>query len=420
MGICPWWMSSKDPTAPPSFMAPEMAGAKIDEVGPATDQYLLGTTLHYVLTGEARHHGENVAQIMFEAYRSDPVEYPPAVPAPLGRICNKAAARDIEDRFESVEALREAIAGFRNHREAQRLIRIARAGFDHFRAMIEQEDREEEMGIYRLYGEMHFAAKRALMIQPADETIRQTLAEMYRLMFGFELGQDNPSAARAILRDLEELDATRPEDEATLKRLEEELEQRQKELRALEEMRDDLDAGISRGRRALVISALAITWGIIAAVSRLLWTWDVLAYNSINIVAVKVFNTLLGVAFIAWAPRLMKLNRINRQMLAVLAVAMLSGLIIRSAFQLYGLPIHLSLATETVGYAVCISALGIFVSARLLIGVLFFLCTIFGVPAFPTYCWEILITFNMLGLLVLGVVWALQLRELGEHQAPPD
>lgn len=94
----------------PAYMAPEMVIGS--ELSPRTDVYLLGATLHQVLTGRARHHGTDLQSVLLAAAVSDRVGYSADVPAPLADLCNRATARDPEGRPADAGAFRQEVLRF--------------------------------------------------------------------------------------------------------------------------------------------------------------------------------------------------------------------------------------------------------------------------------------------------------------------
>jgi tetratricopeptide (TPR) repeat protein/tRNA A-37 threonylcarbamoyl transferase component Bud32 len=92
----------------PSFMSPEQAAGRLDDLGPASDVYSLGATLYYLLTGKIPFAGGDIDRIIWAVQRG---EFPPprqldrSVPPPLEAICLKAMARHPGDRYASPEAL---------------------------------------------------------------------------------------------------------------------------------------------------------------------------------------------------------------------------------------------------------------------------------------------------------------------------
>jgi tetratricopeptide (TPR) repeat protein/tRNA A-37 threonylcarbamoyl transferase component Bud32 len=87
----------------PSFMSPEQASGRLDQMGPASDVYSLGATLFVLLTGRKPVRGSDVGDILRKVQRGE-VEYPPpgkqTSPA-LMAICRKAMALKPKDRYAS-------------------------------------------------------------------------------------------------------------------------------------------------------------------------------------------------------------------------------------------------------------------------------------------------------------------------------
>jgi len=96
----------------PSYMAPEQARGKLEEVGPHSDIYSMGAMLYHLLAGNAPFEplGERVpAHSVLEAVRKAPPwplqRVAPEVDGELAAICEKAMARDQKLRYESMMAL---------------------------------------------------------------------------------------------------------------------------------------------------------------------------------------------------------------------------------------------------------------------------------------------------------------------------
>ncbi len=99
----------------PSFMSPEQAEGRLEELGPATDIYGLGAILYALLTGRAPVDGPDVDAILKAVRRGeipDPRSLNPRVPPALAAICRKALVKRPEDRYRSAHALAEEIEQF--------------------------------------------------------------------------------------------------------------------------------------------------------------------------------------------------------------------------------------------------------------------------------------------------------------------
>lgn len=92
----------------PAYMPPEQAAGRLDALGPASDVYALGATLHCILTGRAPVAGDTAAAVLDAVRRGDirrPRAAEPSIPPPLEAICLKALALDPAARYASAADL---------------------------------------------------------------------------------------------------------------------------------------------------------------------------------------------------------------------------------------------------------------------------------------------------------------------------
>lgn len=109
----------------PHYMAPELAAARRDEQGPATDVFLLAATLYEVLTGRPPYSGRTALAVMTAASRGAIEPLPDTVDGRLGALCLQAMAHDPADRPQSATAFAEGIRRWLEQRPAWRLLHDA-------------------------------------------------------------------------------------------------------------------------------------------------------------------------------------------------------------------------------------------------------------------------------------------------------
>ena len=107
----------------PSYMAPEQARGKLEEVGPRSDVYSLGAMLYYMLTGEAPYvkSGERLSPhtVLSRVLDGPPTpitKLSPHEPEELIAIVEKAMARDAALRYGSMLEVADDIQAFLENR----------------------------------------------------------------------------------------------------------------------------------------------------------------------------------------------------------------------------------------------------------------------------------------------------------------
>jgi serine/threonine-protein kinase len=275
--VVDWGIATRiptDPSAPrdpspvalvgtPAFMAPEMVWGEAHRVDARTDVYLLGATLHGVITGELRHRGSTLFEMLFAARDSLPFAYGRDVPAELAAICNKATSLAPEDRYPSAIALRRALADFLRHRGSIALCDGALAQLAEIRAAMDAPATADARRLHRQMTECRFGFMQALRAWKDNAAARSGLGACLALMIEHEIAQRDHDGAAALLAELPE---PRPDLDRRLAALAADLAAQGDRDARLARMERDQDPSVGARHRLLLATVLTVL-GIVLSVT---------------------------------------------------------------------------------------------------------------------------------------------------------
>jgi eukaryotic-like serine/threonine-protein kinase len=240
----------------PAYLAPEMV--RCEPVDERTDVYLLGATLHRILTGSTRHSGRDVMATIVRALHSEPATYGSGVPAILGDLCNEACAASAQERPSSVRAFRERLVAFERYRSALAICDVAEERLSRLSALLSESASAAPKDLalaYRLATEARFGFAQSLEQYPEHEEARRGAQRCVEATAELELRQGHAETAAALVEEVPVLAASfAPRFEAAREMAVESAREHDR-LRAL-----DHDQDPSVGRRA----RLATLAGLIA------------------------------------------------------------------------------------------------------------------------------------------------------------
>jgi len=300
----------------PCFAAPEMLGA--GKLGPFTDVYLLGATLHFVLTGRYRHEGDSSADVLASAWRSEPHPYGAHVPSDLADLANAATSRSPSERPASALAFRRAID---DHLERATSLRLAADGWERvaeLRAIAAGAEAPDPVRQARLVAEARFAFQSSLVSWPENPRAKEGTRASLEEALSIELTRENLAAARVIAAEIELPEALG----ARIDALEGLLRRRAQDAERLERLDHDTDVGLaSRDRTRFLagVTFVSILAGLVLLGSSPRHTVDPGDGGKLVLAAAAALVVALCGALVT--RRTMLVNRMNRQLLVALVGA---------------------------------------------------------------------------------------------------
>lgn len=355
------------PAGTPAYMAPEMVTGHGADLGTHTDIFLLGAMLYEAICGEPPYSGKTLFAVMLHAHDCEPPSFASDTPPELEAICRRAMARNPEERFPSVKALRDALVDHRRRRESRRLATQGNARLEEIRDIIAREEVGEtvdEAILYKTFGECRFGYEQALEVAGDNDHARDGLQSALELMAERALQRDALKAASLLIADFQ-----RPNKdfEQRLKALKDKLDTRQENYRELEQIRHDVDVDVGRRSRAMFISIVGIFWVVHSLVISVLVHLEVALITAPKMVIHIIVMTLLVGSIIYLGRHRFFDNEINRRMLISVFVVFCCVIVYRTMTWLMELPFAPAIAGEIFAYGTSIMLLAVAYDRRIFV-----------------------------------------------------
>jgi len=190
----------------PAYMPPELALGDSDQVDERSDVYLLGATLHEVVTGQPVRMARTIYDALVKAAQ-EAVEPPgPPCPIELAAIIAKACDANPAKRYSSVGALTEAVRGFIRRQPLERLLVGAREALKRLDDVVVPDDQAGRVEVYQnalqAHTEARFACAQAAEGWPEDDSAAEIAHRAGEVMARLEVALDHVDAAEALVARL--------------------------------------------------------------------------------------------------------------------------------------------------------------------------------------------------------------------------
>ncbi|MCB9740642.1 MAG: serine/threonine protein kinase [Deltaproteobacteria bacterium] len=332
----------------PHFMAPEMVAVEVGKIDERTDVYLLGATLHLLLTGTPRHAGRTAMEILAAAWRSPPYGYDLTIPEELGTICNRATAADPAARFADVPTFRAALTAYLQHRHSLEVTRRARGHLDRLGRLLDalgeedplsaptldattaameipSDENERLAAIASAFSAARFGFALALESWPGNLAAQQGHEQALNWMFDHEIARGDLHAAQMIAAELQHPD---PSVQTRLEALQAATAEQAANAAARERALRDMDRRYGTRTRAFLALIIGVLFGAQALAGGAMVRAGQLQWRASYSAAVALAFVFLLLGFGRWARETLNATDFNRRVvralhqLALLNVAM--------------------------------------------------------------------------------------------------
>jgi serine/threonine-protein kinase len=306
-------------------------------------------------------------------------------------------ARTPSQRFASADGLRRELLGFLRHRESDRLATRASERLIELEALLAQPE-QTGVGSLRdeLFGQARFGFEQALASWADNQRAREGLSRAIQVMVEYELAHGDPQVAATLARRAEGLPAE------LLERVTRAVEQRRAGLDELVQRRRDNDLRIGQRTRVFVVSILGLMWTASPFLAQFVFPRDTATAGYLLVpLASLVILTGLGI----WARESLTRTRVNRTVVAALALALLAHLALMVGSSLMGLPYYDAIVVLPLLWAVLVAMVALTFEPRAAPVSVTYAIGFFASAAL--YEWRFLVmgVCNFVFMVVLVIAW---------------
>jgi serine/threonine-protein kinase len=398
-GRLPAVSEATDIVGTPAYMAPEMVMGDPSLLSPRTDVYLLGAILYEIATGRPPHDGPTVHAMLSSVLLSTPGY--DGVPSEVEAICARALHRDPKDRYESAEAMRLALEALLQQRGSRRLALEAEDSLRRLHHALSNEPPGEERALaaFHLLGECRFGYRAALAAWPENHGARSGLDQALLAVVDHELGEGDPGAAAALLREV----SSPPPD--LIARVEAAIRTRADEDVRLRRLDEDADPRVGSRTRTFLSLIFGVFWVVVPIGG---WIISLSGRASLThelTLGWSVFFFVLSLAVVVWARDTLTKTRFNRRLSATLSLHLGTQVVLAGGAWVAGVRPELGLSLMMFGWAVVETMLGVWVEPwfgvpAALAGLSFLIST-----AWPASVLPLMAAHSLVLTLVIVLIW---------------
>jgi formylglycine-generating enzyme required for sulfatase activity/serine/threonine protein kinase len=239
----------RSPFGTPCYMAPEQAQGNGQDIHVWTDTFLLGAILYRIIEGHPLRTSHDLRALLKQATEG---EYPPPerCTSPMLRtICERALRQRPEERYQSVDEMLEALAGYQKSRASERLCQEAQVLLDKHKSSPQATERETETVLIEL-GEAVYGFQQALLLWNENPVALSGVIKARVTLIHFAIEQEDLQLAAAHLEELDK-NSTEYEECAT-------------GLRQAQTEKQSATAAAKRNRNLLRIGSLALILSLLS------------------------------------------------------------------------------------------------------------------------------------------------------------
>lgn len=380
------------PIGTPAFMAPEMAVGDVASMDERTDVFLLGSTLHYVLTGKPRHRAPTTKDVIIAAAMCDPPVYDDSVPRALAELATRATSPEKDDRPATALEFREGLEEFVRHRASLALAERASTTLEKA-GSAEPGDATRRSHLI----EARYGFREALREWSNNSVARAGLARALEATLELEIAERALGAAKATLGEME---SPTEAQKRSVAELEAELRREAEERDAARALERDLDPTVASRKRTIFLAVLCVFGVGITFAMRNSRMYGVQAPIPRTIVLPVILA--LALSPIAWWLRAdLGKSAVNRRFLAIIYVVFGASTVLRAVAFIYQTHINQMMTFELLLIGTAAATLGVTFQRSFFWVAAGAVACAFGAQAFPAWL-EAFYIPPFLGLIALS------------------